>query len=139
MEREERKNKKGWKEKKEKDKKSWRERKGKTRKAGKRRKRKTRKVGERGKEKQERLEREERERQEKLEREEKERQERLKGYELVPEVYRQNFRNCEKFSSQTHVEFSRSKEQLFDRWCHSQKVDKSYNRFRQIIMDVHSQ
>ena len=39
----------------------------------------------------------------------------LKGYELVPEAYRQKFRNCKKDSNQTHVEFARSKEQLFDR------------------------
>ena len=38
----------------------------------------------------------------------------LKGYELVPEAYRQKFRNCKKHSNQTHVEFARSKEQLFD-------------------------
>ena len=29
----------------------------------------------------------------------------LKGYELVPEAYRQKFRNCKKDSNQTHVEF----------------------------------
>ena len=38
----------------------------------------------------------------------------LKGYELVPEAYRQKFRNCKKDSNQTHVEFARNKEQLFD-------------------------
>ena len=30
----------------------------------------------------------------------------LKGYELVPEAYRQKFRNCKKDSNQTHVEFA---------------------------------
>ena len=39
----------------------------------------------------------------------------IKGYELVPEAYRQKFRNCKKDSNQTHVEFARNKEQLFDR------------------------
>ena len=48
----------------------------------------------------------------------------LKGYELVPEAYRQKFRNCVRKSNQTHVEFARTKEQLFDRWCSSQKADK---------------
>ena len=38
----------------------------------------------------------------------------LKGYELVPEAFRQKFRNCKKDSNQTHVEFARNKEQLFD-------------------------
>ena len=28
----------------------------------------------------------------------------------------------------TYVESSRSKEQLFDRWCHSQRVDESHDR-----------
>ena len=31
----------------------------------------------------------------------------LKGYELVPEAYRQKFRNCKKDSNQTHVEFAK--------------------------------
>ena len=48
----------------------------------------------------------------------------LKGYELVPEAYRQKFRNCEKDSNQTHVEFARNKEQLFDRWCCSKKENR---------------
>ena len=56
------------------------------------------------------------------------------GYELVPEAYRQKFRNCEKLSNQTYVEFARSKEQLFDRWCCSQKVDKSNDKLRQLIL-----
>ena len=38
----------------------------------------------------------------------------LKAYELVPEAYRQKFRNCRKEHDQTHVEFARTKEQLFD-------------------------
>ena len=41
----------------------------------------------------------------------------LKAYELVPEAYRQKFRNCRKENDQTHVEFPRTKDQLFDRWC----------------------
>ena len=46
----------------------------------------------------------------------------LKAYELVPEAYRQKFRDCRKEHDQTHVEFARTKEQLFDRWCSSKKV-----------------
>ena len=45
----------------------------------------------------------------------------LKGYELVPEAYRQKFRDCRKEHDQTHVEFARTKEQLFDRWCSSKE------------------
>ena len=58
----------------------------------------------------------------------------LKGYELVPEAYRQKFRNCKKDSNQTHVEFARSKEQLFDRWCCSKKIDQNYDKLRQLIL-----
>ena len=38
----------------------------------------------------------------------------LKGYELVPEAYRQKFRNCKKDSNQTHVEFARNNSYLID-------------------------
>ena len=41
----------------------------------------------------------------------------LKAYELVPEAYRQKFRNCKKQDSQTYAEFAREKEALFVRWC----------------------
>ena len=58
----------------------------------------------------------------------------LKGYELVPEAYRQKFRNQEKGSSDTYVEFARTKEQLFDRWCSSQEIDNNYDRLRQLIL-----
>ena len=58
----------------------------------------------------------------------------LKGYELVPEAYRQKFRNCKKDSNQTHVEFARSKEQLVDRWCCSKKIDQNYDKLRQLML-----
>ena len=58
----------------------------------------------------------------------------LKGYELVPEAYRQKFRNCKKDSNQTHVEFARNKEQLFDRWCCSKKIDQNYDTLRQLML-----
>ena len=58
----------------------------------------------------------------------------LKGYELVPEAYRQKFRNCKKDSNQTYVEFARSKEQLFDRWCCSKKIDQNYDKLRQLLL-----
>ena len=48
----------------------------------------------------------------------------LKAYELVPEAYRQKFRNCRKEHDQIHVEFARTKEQLFDRWCSSKNVKR---------------
>ena len=58
----------------------------------------------------------------------------LKGYELVPEAYIQKFRNCKKDSNQTHVEFARNKEQLFDRWCCSKKIDQNYDKLRQLML-----
>ena len=58
----------------------------------------------------------------------------LKGYELVPEAYRQKFRNCKKDSNQTYVEFARNKEQLFDRWCCSKKIDQNYDKLRQLML-----
>ena len=58
----------------------------------------------------------------------------LKGYELVPEAYRQKFRNCEKQSNQTFVEFARTKEQLFDRWCDSEKIKKEHKKLRELFL-----
>ena len=48
--------------------------------------------------------------------------------------YRQKFRNCEKQSNQTFVEFARTKEQLFDRWCDSEKVEKEYKKLRELFL-----
>ena len=50
----------------------------------------------------------------------------LRAYELVPEAYRQKFRNSRKNDSQTYVAFARSKETLFDRWCVSKEVQKEF-------------
>ena len=58
----------------------------------------------------------------------------LKAYELVPEAYRQNFRDCRKEPNQTHVEFARTKEQLFDRWCSSKKVGSDHEKLRQLML-----
>ena len=58
----------------------------------------------------------------------------LRGYQLKPEAYRQKFRNCQRDSSQTFVEFARVKEQLFDRWCHSKKVNKDFEKLQQLIL-----
>ena len=58
----------------------------------------------------------------------------LRGYQLNPEAYRQKFRNCQRDNSQTFVEFARVKEQLFDRWCHSKKVNKDFEKIRQLIL-----
>ncbi|XP_029975991.1 uncharacterized protein LOC115409133 [Salarias fasciatus] len=46
----------------------------------------------------------------------------LRAYELVPEAYRQGFRQHKKATNQTFVEFAREKEQLYDRWLQASKV-----------------
>ena len=58
----------------------------------------------------------------------------LQAYELVPEAYRQKFRNYKKFDSQSHVEFANEKEMLFDRWCSSKSVANDFNKLRQLIL-----
>ena len=58
----------------------------------------------------------------------------LKGYELVPEAYRQKFRDCRKEHDQTHVEFARTKEQLFDRCSSSKKVGSDHAKLRQLLL-----
>ena len=60
----------------------------------------------------------------------------LKAYELVPEAYRQKFGDCRKEPNQTHVEFARTKEQLFDRWCSSKKVGSDHEKLRQLMLVV---
>ena len=52
----------------------------------------------------------------------------LKAYELVPEAYRQKFRNYLKYDSKTHVEFAREKENLFNRWCHSKEIGQNFKK-----------
>ena len=58
----------------------------------------------------------------------------LKAYELAPGAYRQKCRNCRKENDQTHVEFARTKEQLFDRWCSSKKIGSDYPKLRQLML-----
>ena len=58
----------------------------------------------------------------------------LKAYELVPEAYRQKFRNYLKYDSKTHVEFAREKENLFNRWCHSKEIGKDFKKLKQMVL-----
>ena len=58
----------------------------------------------------------------------------LKAYELVPEAYSKTFRNCKKENEQTNVEFARTKEQLFDRWCSSKKIGSDHEKRRQLML-----
>ena len=58
----------------------------------------------------------------------------LKAYELVPEAYRQNFRNYQKQDKQTYTEFAHEKEVLFVRWCSSKEVAQDFTKLRQLIL-----
>ncbi|CAI5678555.1 unnamed protein product [Oreochromis niloticus] len=57
----------------------------------------------------------------------------LRAYELVPEAYRQKFRNVKKSATQTYVEFAREKKTLFDKWCHATKV-KTLDDLRELVL-----
>lgn len=46
----------------------------------------------------------------------------LRAHELVPEAYRQRFRNLRKKEHETHVEFVRDLVVQFNRWCSSSEV-----------------
>uniref|UniRef100_A0A3Q4GPI4 SCAN box domain-containing protein n=1 Tax=Neolamprologus brichardi TaxID=32507 RepID=A0A3Q4GPI4_NEOBR len=55
------------------------------------------------------------------------------GSELVPEAYRQKFRNLNKTANQTFVEFAREKNALFEKWCCSCKV-KTVEELKTLIL-----
>ena len=57
----------------------------------------------------------------------------LRIYSLVPEAYRQKYRNFQKLDSLTYVEFIREKELLFDRWLNSQDIT-SFEGLRDLII-----
>ncbi len=52
---------------------------------------------------------------------------------LAPDAYRQKFRNLVKESGQTHVAFAREKENAFNRWLTSMKVDE-YDKLKQLVL-----
>ena len=58
----------------------------------------------------------------------------LKAYELVPEAYRQKFRNYLKYNSKIHVEFAREKENLFNRCCHSREIGQDFKKLKQMVL-----
>ena len=58
----------------------------------------------------------------------------LKAYELVPEAYRQNFRNFQKTDTQNYVEFAKEKQILFDRWLTSTKVGASFEKLKEVML-----
>ncbi|XP_071950797.1 uncharacterized protein [Antedon mediterranea] len=58
----------------------------------------------------------------------------LSAYELVPEAYRQKFRNLGKPYDQTFTEFARKKQILFDRWCSSEGVKGEFGKLRELML-----
>ena len=57
----------------------------------------------------------------------------LRAYELVPEAYRQRFRNWRKGNAQSHVEFAKDQEIHFDKWCRAEKVE-SFEDLRELVL-----
>ncbi|XP_069184051.1 uncharacterized protein [Procambarus clarkii] len=57
----------------------------------------------------------------------------LMAYQLVPEAYRQKFRNLKKTSEHTFTEFANIKERLFQEWCASRKV-KTKEQLEQLVL-----
>ena len=57
----------------------------------------------------------------------------LHTYELVPEAYRQKFRNLRKTDSQTHIQFAQDKNERFERWCVSAEAT-DYDSLKQLIL-----
>ncbi|XP_071944871.1 uncharacterized protein [Antedon mediterranea] len=58
----------------------------------------------------------------------------LVAYELVPEAYRQKFRNLGKPYDQTFTKFARKKQILFDRWCSSEGVKGEFGKLRELML-----
>ena len=58
----------------------------------------------------------------------------LKSYELVPEAYRQKFKNYQMFGQQTCVEFAQQKQHFFDRWYSSMNISDNFEKLRQLIL-----
>lgn len=57
----------------------------------------------------------------------------LRVYELVPEAYRQKFRNYTKSAKQTFVQFARDKRALLEKWCAASKTT-TFEQFQELIL-----
>ena len=58
----------------------------------------------------------------------------LLKYSLVPEAYRQQYRELKKKDNETYAEFAYESELLFDRWCTSVEVGTDFDKMRQLIL-----
>ncbi|XP_069185915.1 uncharacterized protein [Procambarus clarkii] len=57
------------------------------------------------------------------------------AYQLVPEAYRQKFRNLKKTSEHTFTEFATIKERLYQEWCASRKVETKEDLEQLILLE----
>lgn len=57
----------------------------------------------------------------------------LNAFQLVPEAYRQKFRNHKKGVNKSYVEFAREKEIMFDRWCTACN-STDFDSLRELVM-----
>ncbi|XP_047469165.1 uncharacterized protein LOC125025237 [Penaeus chinensis] len=57
----------------------------------------------------------------------------LQAYDLVPEAYRQKFRNLRKLESQTYIEYAAEKERLLQRWLRSRNV-QTFTDLKELIL-----
>lgn len=57
----------------------------------------------------------------------------LRAYELVPEAYRQKFKNHKKAPTQPYVEFAREKGMLFDEWSTACKASE-FDSLRELVL-----
>ena len=57
----------------------------------------------------------------------------LKAYELVPEAYRQKFRDLRKIQGQTYMDFAKQKKRLFEEWCKSKEVSE-FDSLRELLL-----
>ncbi|XP_076054461.1 uncharacterized protein LOC143033145 [Oratosquilla oratoria] len=58
----------------------------------------------------------------------------LTSYQLVPEAYRQQFRNLKKGGKETYVEYFRRKQALFQRWIESESAHRSHDKLAELIL-----
>ncbi|XP_076053569.1 uncharacterized protein LOC143032587 [Oratosquilla oratoria] len=58
----------------------------------------------------------------------------LTSYQLVPEAYRQQFRNLKKGGKETYVEYFRRKQALFQRWMESESAHQSHDKLVELIL-----
>lgn len=57
----------------------------------------------------------------------------LRAYELVPEAYRQRFREHSKAAKQTFVEFAREEKGIFHKWCAASRTE-TVDHLRELLL-----